>query len=264
MESQVKTCFNCGEEKSLEDFHVDKRSKDGRRGVCKNCRNAASINKLPVEKELSKEEKFIEKCKKELDLFKVKKLNEKFITKMPTKILRLYHRFINPSTNIFKVRACVIPPAPFAQSADYIKSHLSLFLIQKFNDTNINFKIVRGKHYNDDRCIVVILPEEFRLTAEEINDFIKILKGPEENICLVNEVTFSVDEINLSPFCADISGVVRMFLLVEGFDISRDTMGMFMKDDHFIKVTWPENSAISQDLVEKLKCLILEYIVNLL
>ena len=34
-----KTCTKCKESKLLDDFHTDKSCKDGRRGICKLCRN---------------------------------------------------------------------------------------------------------------------------------------------------------------------------------------------------------------------------------
>ena len=36
-----KACKTCGEVKCLSDFHVDRRAKDGRCGICKWCRQAA-------------------------------------------------------------------------------------------------------------------------------------------------------------------------------------------------------------------------------
>jgi hypothetical protein len=52
--SSSKTCFKCGDEKPSEEFHANKSSKDGRRDICKICRNNAHINELPVEKEIIK------------------------------------------------------------------------------------------------------------------------------------------------------------------------------------------------------------------
>ena len=40
----MKKCATCGEEKSLEDFHKQSRSKDGRQRVCKEC-NTASVKR---------------------------------------------------------------------------------------------------------------------------------------------------------------------------------------------------------------------------
>lgn len=37
-----KTCSKCGIHKTLEEFHVDRRSPDGRQSSCKACRKAAS------------------------------------------------------------------------------------------------------------------------------------------------------------------------------------------------------------------------------
>jgi hypothetical protein len=62
----IKKCFKCGEEKSLKEFHADKRSKDGRRGVCKICRNNADINELPTEK--LEQSKTCAKCGEEKSL----------------------------------------------------------------------------------------------------------------------------------------------------------------------------------------------------
>lgn len=37
-----KTCTKCGQTKALEEFHRDKRAKDGRRPDCKDCKRAAN------------------------------------------------------------------------------------------------------------------------------------------------------------------------------------------------------------------------------
>ena len=36
---QTKICTKCKEEKELKDFHVRAKAPDGRRGVCKDCKN---------------------------------------------------------------------------------------------------------------------------------------------------------------------------------------------------------------------------------
>jgi len=41
---QTKVCTKCNTEKSLKSFHVRANSPDGRRGVCKSCKNAVSRN----------------------------------------------------------------------------------------------------------------------------------------------------------------------------------------------------------------------------
>jgi hypothetical protein len=54
---KIKVCIKCGVEKDLErDFHVDKRSKDGRKSVCKACyrRLYQKAKKDPIEKEQPK------------------------------------------------------------------------------------------------------------------------------------------------------------------------------------------------------------------
>lgn len=48
----MKRCGKCGEEKALEDFYVDRRSKDGKTYACKTCikaTNAESKARVPIE-----------------------------------------------------------------------------------------------------------------------------------------------------------------------------------------------------------------------
>ena len=58
----MKQCFTCKEYKHLADFHKSNKSKDGRKGSCKKCRNKENkiYNKTPRAKELARKrvEKF--------------------------------------------------------------------------------------------------------------------------------------------------------------------------------------------------------------
>lgn len=51
MEKLTKICTKCGIEKSLEDFHKDKNTKDGRRSWCKDCSNQYRREHRNIEKE---------------------------------------------------------------------------------------------------------------------------------------------------------------------------------------------------------------------
>lgn len=46
-----KRCSRCGEYLSVESFHIDRKSKDGRKNICKNCRSTSSRRRLSKERE---------------------------------------------------------------------------------------------------------------------------------------------------------------------------------------------------------------------
>ena len=89
----MKLCKICNIDKELTDFGVEKKSKDGLRSVCKECRKIESKQRYVENREyfiqynqLTKESRNISKKKwSELNKEKVKESNKKYVLNNPEK-----------------------------------------------------------------------------------------------------------------------------------------------------------------------------------
>jgi len=274
MEEQYKICVECGEEKFLKDFNVDNRARDGRMSKCRNCYNEyirfSRIAKKRKgsnrpEKLISESEEFkntvvefLESC------YKNKEIDMDFLDNLRGNIIRIHEKIHFPPTNKFKIYSTFTSnDSSFGATCAIIKSKLSLFLALKKNKIDIPIKISKGIEYDMDHALIVMLPEDLKLTNEEVKEFSKSLFAiTNEN--LKNSLEIKEEGVDLSCVVKEIPNIVQNLL----FEFDGREMNSFEVAVHFqgmdnIIVKWPKEFSVNEDIIREIKTEIYKYIIGM-
>jgi hypothetical protein len=280
MEDQTKICYKCGEEKYFSDFPVDKSKKDGRKGECKDCRNAhlrflregkktSLIPSAPAKLTFSpipESEKF---RKDSIEFFtksfgKTDDLNMEFVLKLSENAIKFHEELIYPPTNKFKVLDSKISGGgSFEINSSIIISKLSIFLIQKRNkiiDVS-GIKIIIDPKYDITGALIITLPDNILLSYREIEEFLISLtvKNIEKK---KHQVEVKIEDVNLRPFVFDFPNVVHDFLLKKcGYDVDFLYIKLVIRNIDSIIVEWPDEYSISESSIDLLQKNIFDYVL---
>jgi hypothetical protein len=272
----LKICNTCGETKNLEEFSKNSQSKDGHRGNCKICHNqrrkiSRKINVKEDEKEDEKE-KEVEKEKrvrkkgskydktlKELiyiaeEYKNVDDFPEEKFYKLCGELMANHRAELHPSSNIIKINDCKII-GPDKRDAIYNKnailSRMGLFLANKGKGFNNTVEIMKDKDYNMNSILIIKLPEHITLTYNEIQEFIGIMVGVnnEEKYC---SVEIEIDGIDLNLFMGQ--AVTHIYEYFRSYMLINISFSDFrpVTDGHKITISWPKEFAVPDSDIKKI------------
>jgi hypothetical protein len=255
MENQGKECNKCGERKNIEEFHIDKGKKDGRRNECKECRkihaktfnaNKKKITNNPEIVKKSNKNEEIKKIHEEIDsVFGNPETSPSVFEALGKKIENTYQKIMFQPTN--KIKICISQisgGSSFKSSVEIIKSKLSLFLAIKRNKIDVDIKVCKSTNFQLDFNLIVELPPDILLSYEEVDEFKKSLLP--QGKTLRNSVEIKTNDNNADD-------KIKEFLLSEcGYEIEEIYTSRNYKEGKII-MSWPEECSITEKEIEELK-----------
>jgi hypothetical protein len=280
MQQTYKTCSNCGEEKSLGDFPNDSSKDDGHRGDCKICYNARVRNNRAQKKndnfkekttpkkhaEKDDDEKFLDQafqiCKKIRD----GTLNESdhlFLKSFEQQAIKVANKRKYPPTNVLRILDIFIPGQDIPNKTSILKSKLNIFLATNRQLPGIIATVVKDDHYNKTSILVAILPEEIKLTYEEIEKFTDDLYNkvePEKK----SKINIKNTDLQISAISSGISHTVQKSLENCGELVEMSSIYTREITLHEIEISWPERHGVPISNIKIIDRDVLEYIVSVL
>ena len=262
---QGKVCSKCGEEKSIEDFHIDKGKKDGRRNECRSCRKDISKSSRSVKKvekhevvpDLSEEEKFEKQLEEFIKTYKTEYSNKEFLSFVEKKVLKSREGLIHPPTNKFIVSlhkyseaGCVL------EGMKALKSQLLLYLHTVKKISNVDIEVILGPNFEWDENLIVLLPEDIKLTKKEINDFITKGKNTEK----YHSINFNIDDEELSRCISESANMMIEYISCyfgKKVETSKIPIKRLLIGNNII-IKWPSIYSIGANDIEYIKKKILE------
>jgi hypothetical protein len=265
---QTKTCYKCGEEKTIEEFPLDKAKKDGCKNECKNCHNTYlqssrnskkttsdshnnKITTISNNKSISEAESFQ----------KIKKLDMEFVSSILEKAIKYHEEAIYPPTNKFSICDSSIDEGSFKVNLSIIISKIIKFLIRRHDKiiNALNIKITKDPKYNKNRALIVTLPEDILLSHREIEEFTDSLVGIEKKQCIVD---IKIEDVDLRMFSFDFSNVIRNFLSKEcGHNVDPYSINFSIMNIYHLVFKWPEEYSIPESSIDLLQKNIFDYIL---
>jgi hypothetical protein len=269
MEELFKNCNSCGERKNLAEFPVHKGYKDGHRGECKVCYNIKQRDlrkKDIVDNKVVKEESEFDKLQKDLkniclSLNKAE-IGKDLVENIGNRILTVNKNALNPPTNSFLICEKSLKNCGSTEvNISKVRSELDLFLVNKKELMHITYPIALSNSYEMDCSLRITLPDDVKLTCEEIDEFRRsLISGPPQKVVWSTELC--IEDIDVDQFGKEYQSLVCKFLSKFGLITSISSVYIQYPKYDRVKLLWPKKFAISEQNVIELKKYILEYIIG--
>lgn len=192
---ELKICRECGESKNCNDFPIDTRNRDGRRGICRNCDNEKQKNRRSLFTETKKinESCFSRPRKKSQELLKINSDFIKLIDMAETSNILIMRNVIQMTLNNLLQKAQEMNTEYNDIMEELENAPENTFSLTK-EDINIAYKSLSKENF------MIILQSKLQLwlalNKQKICDVKIQYKNNEYIVCLPDDVLLKKEEIH--------------------------------------------------------------------